>query len=184
MEGKNGLDGRLYQAADTGFFQCFRGIGGVVTHRNHIVSQPECEYSVGDTGHQANYPMRMIGHGDLASGFIRNDAAGLNRDRHGSHQHGQNQESPFHCWTCPLSTKGRPATRRSTLEATRAMLWFISPNKSRKRRPDRYSGTTPLPTSFDTSTTEQGGDCSARQRASIELCRHRFWRREDWRQRR
>ena len=43
MEGKNGLDRGLYQAAYAWFLQGLRGIDGVVTHRNHIIPAPRAK---------------------------------------------------------------------------------------------------------------------------------------------
>src|SRR5258708_853739 len=57
--------------------------------------------------------------------------------------------------TEPLRGSGRPATIRSTVSATSATRWLISPTRSRKRRPSAYAGTTPLPTSVHTRMTLQ-----------------------------
>src|SRR5271154_6321725 len=146
MEGENGLYGRLDQAAYTRFLQRSGRRGRVVTNRNHIVARSQREHSVGDTGQQTDHAMRVVGHRDFASTFIRQDAACLARKSPagpGGHYREDNQSTPHavaasvelsSSW--PLSTNGRPATSRSTLDATRATLWFISPSRSRKRRPD------------------------------------------------
>src|ERR1700722_19932648 len=108
--------------------------------------------------------MRVVGHCDCPAGFVGDDAAGVRGD--GGHEQDPQQQTPRHDGIAPFSTRGKPATISSTLDATWATRWFISPRRSRKRRPDTYSGTTPIPTSFETTTTEQGGDCRAVQRAS------------------
>src|SRR5277367_4838236 len=166
MKGENGFDRGLYQATNAWLLHGFGRMGGVITDRHHIVSRPQCEHRISNAGQQADDSMRVVGHRDCPANFIRDHAAGLGGD--GGRQQDQQQQSPAHDATAPLSTNGKPATSKSTSDATRATRWFISPNRSRKRRPVAYSGTTPIPTSFETRSTEQGGDCRALQRASIE----------------
>src|ERR1700734_313330 len=145
MKGEDGLYRRLDQAADTRFLQRCRRIGGVVTDRDYVIARSQREDSVGDARQQADHAMRMIGHRDFASAFVRQDAACMSRENPAGpgHQHEDKQRAPHavaascglaSAW--PLRTNGRPATSRSTLDATRATLWFSSPSRSRKRRPE------------------------------------------------
>src|ERR1700733_1472925 len=166
MKGKDGLDRRLYQAADTRLLQGCGRIGSVIAHRNHIVPRSKCKHRIRNAGHQADDSMRVIGHRNCPAGLIGDHAAGLRGA--GGQQQDKQQQGSAHDATARLSTNGKPATSRSTSDATWATRWFISPSRSRKWRPEAYSGTTPIPTSFETRTTEQGGDCRAAQRASTK----------------
>ena len=93
MEGENGLDRRLDQAADTRLLQRCGRIGGVIADRNHIVARSQREDRIGNAGHQADHAMRVVGHRDFASGFIGQHAACLRRD--GGRQQVQQQQSPL-----------------------------------------------------------------------------------------
>jgi hypothetical protein len=127
MEGKNGLDRGLYQASDTGLFQGCDRTGGVIADRDHIIPRSQCEHRISNAGHEADDSMRVVGHRDCTAGFICDDAAGLRSD--GCHQQDKQQQSPAHDCTAPLSTKGKPATSKSTSDATAATRWFISPKR-------------------------------------------------------
>ena len=56
----------------------------------------------------------------------------------------------------PFSQRGRPATNRATLSARSAAIRFALPCMSRKRRPIRYGGTSPRPTSLLTTIRWEG----------------------------
>ena len=71
MEGEDGLDRRLDQAAYARFLQRCGRVSRVVTDRNHIVARSQSEDRVGDTGQQADHAMRMVRHRDFAAAFIR-----------------------------------------------------------------------------------------------------------------
>src|SRR5271156_6819079 len=100
-------------------------MGGVIADRHHIVSRSQREHRISNAGQEADHSMRVVGYRDSPAGFIREHAAGLRGD--GGSQQDQQHQSPAHDATAPLRTKGKPATSKSTSDATRATRWFISP---------------------------------------------------------
>ncbi len=78
----------------------------------------------------------------------------------------QSSGAPFYLRN-PLKVSGSPAIMSTTWSAIAATRWLISPSRSRYRRPISNAGTTPLPTSLETRTTEQGEVFNAAHSASI-----------------
>jgi len=125
MQRGDGLDGRRHDGAYAGLLLGFGGKADVVRDGYDIVAGAEGKDIVRDAGDQADDAMRMVRHGDAATGLIRNDTAGntWQRDEREEKQEGRER---FHAVTIVLVRAVMAASTKfaAMLPLVRKWMWM------------------------------------------------------------